>query len=145
MPDSRLLYDANAMSAFHLQGKSHIVTIAKWIQGKLRKQGAGNKTEKKPVIYFQEKNLPLVVNKTNRAIIAGMYGNEIDNWIGKKIEIYPTTTKFGNELKDCIRVKPKIPTGKPTQADEPEPAPELTDEDKRAIELAEAAEARSES
>ena len=139
MPDYRLFFDANSMSAHHLQGKSHIVTIAKWVAGKV---GHGNKQQKKPTIYFKERNLPLVVNKTNGAIIAGMYGTDINGWVGKKIEIYPTTTQFGSDTKDCIRVKPKIPTGNPTAAEpiETEESAELTDEDKAAIQAAEAQE-----
>lgn len=135
MPDYRLFYDANSMSAHHLQGKSHIVTIAKWVAGKV---GHGSKQQKKPTIYFKEKKLPLVVNKTNGALIAGMYGTNIDGWVGKTIEIYPTTTQFGSETKDCIRVRPKVPKGKPVKpdVDEPDndlPAEELTDDEKAII------------
>jgi hypothetical protein len=41
-----------------------------------------------------------------------MYGKDTDNWAGKWITIFPTTTEFGGETVDCIRVKPGVPSGK---------------------------------
>ncbi len=117
MPDYRLFFDANSMSAVHLQGQSHILTISKWVKGKL---GRGDKAQRKPIVYFKERELPLAINKTNGAILAQLYGKDIDQWVGKKIEIYPTTTQFGAEIKDCIRIKPHVPKGKASEVEVPE-------------------------
>jgi hypothetical protein len=119
MPDYRLFFDATALSAHHLQGKPQIVVISKWIAGKV---GHGAKAQKKPVLYFKDRTLPLAVNKTNGAIIAALYGRNLDGWIGKAIEIFPTTTQFGKDIVDCIRVTPKIPTGK-VSTEDPQPDP----------------------
>ncbi len=126
MPDYRLFFDANSMSAHHLQGKSHIVTISKWVKGTV---GHGNKVQRKPTIFFKERELPLVVNRTNGAIIAQLYGKDIDLWVGKRIELYATTTQFGAEVKDCIRIRPHIPKGKtsePEVTEQPADEPDLT-------------------
>ncbi len=138
MPDYRLFFESSSMSAHHLQGVSHIVTISKWIKGKV---GHGAKAQKKPVIYFKERELPLVVNKTIGAVIATLYGKDIDQWIGKRLEIYPTTTQFGPDIVDCIRVKPHIPKGKTSDVEVPAVVvaePELTDKIRAEMEKVEA-------
>ncbi len=72
--------------------------------------GEGGKRNKKPVIKYEGKELPHVIGKTVAKTIASLYGNDTKNWIGKKITIYGTTTEVGGETKDCIRVRPVIPT-----------------------------------
>ena len=48
-------------------------------------------------------------NITNGRTIAHLYGN-VENWIGKKITLYPTVD--GRNKKDCIRVRPEVPKEK---------------------------------
>ena len=98
--------------AFDLDGKSVTVTIERVKGGELT--GEGGKKTKKPLCYFKgsKTGKPLALNSTNCKAIAGMYGNDTDAWIGKRITIFPTTTNFGADIVDCIRVKPGIPTGK---------------------------------
>lgn len=72
--------------------------------------GEGGKRNKKPVVHFVGKKLPMVIGKTVAKTIAGLYGNDTKNWIGKRITIYGTTTEVGGETKDCIRVKPTVPS-----------------------------------
>lgn len=104
MADFRTMYDAQCLFAFHLQGKEVTVKIAKVDAGELI--GDKGKKSKKPMVYFEGKDLPLGLNKTNGKTISAMYGNDTSAWIGKHITIYPTTTKFGGETVDCIRVRP---------------------------------------
>lgn len=106
MPDYRTFYDSDFLYAYHLAGKSVVVTIEKVVGGTM---GHGAKKSKKPLVYFKGKAKPLGLNKTNGKTIATMYGNDTAAWVGERIEIYPTTTSFGNDTVDCIRVKPKQP------------------------------------
>jgi len=69
---------------------------------------SGGRKETRPVIRFSDAEKKLVLNKTNATAIAGMYGNETDAWIGKKITMYPTETQFGSETVDCIRVRKEV-------------------------------------
>jgi hypothetical protein len=61
--------------------------------------------EHKPVVYFQNHERGLVLNKTNANNIAHIYGDETDDWIGKEIILYPTIVDFQGRSVDAIRVK----------------------------------------
>jgi hypothetical protein len=107
MTDYRTLYSKDYVAAYDLGGKDVTVTITKVIAGDLT-DNKGKKT-KKPLVYFEGAEKALVLNATNGKTIAGMYGNICEDWIGKRITMFPTTTDVGGETKECIRVRPKIP------------------------------------
>jgi len=113
-----LLFPNAYLSADDFRGADVTMTIARLTVEDLRTNGGS--TEKKPCLYFVEiedkhkrgrmdDNKKLVLNKTNAKTIAAMYGNETDDWVGKRITLYPTTTKFGRDTVDCIRVRPSKP------------------------------------
>jgi hypothetical protein len=72
--------------------------------------------DRKPVAYFEGKEKGLVLNKTNANTIAFAYGDDMDEWRGGEIIIFPTTTDFQGRTVDAIRVKipPRKPAGSPT-------------------------------
>jgi len=118
--DVRTLYDKEFLYSFDLQGRDVTVTISKVTAGKL--VGQGGKSNKKPIIYFQGKEKGLGLNITNARTIAAMYGGfESEKWIGKRVTLYPTTTTFGSQTVDCIRIRPSVPGArtKDTPADAP--------------------------
>ena len=117
MPDFRTFFDSEYLYAFHLEGREVTVEIARVTGGELT--GTGGKKSRKPVLFFKGKKKPMACNKTNGKTIAAMYGNDVSKWVGKVITIYPTTTNFGNETVDCIRVKQGIPRGKAAEVDPP--------------------------
>jgi len=84
-----------------------------------------NSTEQKPVVYFDDTQKGLVLNKTNAFRIKGLYGSETGAWIGKKIILYPSETDFQGKTVPCIRVKG--PNAVP-DAQAPAEYPELNDE-----------------
>ena len=60
---------------------------------------------KKPVLYFEKTDKGLVLNKTNAKTIAEMYGNNTDEWIGKRIVLFRSECMaFGKEV-ECVRVR----------------------------------------
>ena len=65
--------------------------------------------ENKPVLHFKEEVKPLVLNKTNGRTIGSLHGEEVDNWIGKRIILFPTEVDFRGEMVDAIRVRKRIP------------------------------------
>lgn len=125
MPHWKSMMERDYLFAFDLQGKDCTLTIERVTGGEIK--GTGGKKSKKPLCYFKEgrDKRPLGLNSTNCKAIAAMYGNDTANWAGKRITIYPTTTNFGGETVDCIRVRPGIPNAKAApgelaQAPEPE-------------------------
>jgi hypothetical protein len=61
------------------------------------------------VLYFQKATKGLVLNRTNAMTIAGLYGDESDDWTGKRISIYPTRIRAFGAMQDTIRVREEIP------------------------------------
>ena len=114
-------FDREYLFAFDLQGKEVTLTIERVTAGELTSTG-GRKT-KKPLCFFKEgrEKKPLALNSTNCKTIAKLYGNDTDNWPGKRIIIYPTVTQMAGEDVDCIRVRPYLPNGAPAPA-KPEPS-----------------------
>jgi hypothetical protein len=56
-------------------------------------------------VFFDELDRPLVCNRTNFDAIAGLHGEETDNWRGTAIALFRTKTELGGDERDCIRVK----------------------------------------
>lgn len=67
--------------------------------------------EEKPVAYFEENILPMVLNVTNCKMIEKIYGTgNIYDWVGKKIQVIATKTKVAGESVACLRIENVIPT-----------------------------------
>jgi hypothetical protein len=78
----------------------------------LRIEEMGPERDKNPVLYFVGKQKGMVLGKTNGTTIAGLYGNETDDWRGKSIILYTEmSTNFGKTSR-VIRVAPSIPQPK---------------------------------
>ena len=120
MSDYRKMFDENWTKAWDLDGRDVIVTITGVTQG-LLKSAEKPSGSRKPVITLKGWPKPLALNKTNGAIIAGMYGVNTNDWKGKRITLYATTTSMGGKTVDCIRVRPGAPSG------QGQPAPVRTD------------------
>lgn len=123
MPHWKSLMDRNYLFSFDLQGRDVTLTIEKVVGGELVSEG-GRKS-KKPLVYFKEgkEKRPLAMNVTNCKTVASLYGNDVADWIGKRVTLFPTQTQKGNETVDCIRIRPTIPTGKAAAPKEPESEP----------------------
>lgn len=107
MPDFRKMYDSEFLYSFDLDGKDVTVTIDRVEAGTLT--GSGGRKTKKPVVYFEGRTKGLALCKTNARTIAALYTNDTDKWKGNKVTLYPTTTTFGPDTVECIRVRPQAP------------------------------------
>lgn len=116
--------DRKYMYAFDLGGRDVTVTIDKVEAGELNN---GTQKNKKPLAYFRESKSgkPLALNATNCKTIAAMYGNDTDDWIGKRVTLFPTTTHSPEGQVECIRIRPNKPAAKGQRP--PEPPPETGD------------------
>lgn len=106
----RMYDDTEMLYAYDLDGVRGdvVVVIEQVFAGELTGQ-KGRKT-KKPFIKFVGKEKKLALNKTNGKAIATMYGNDTDEWVGKPIAIYVTTTEFEGEQRECIRIRNRAPS-----------------------------------
>ena len=95
-------FPSNYVKASDLNGKPCPLTIRTCV---LEELGQGNDKEKKPVLYFQERQKGLVLNKTNANVIANAYGKMTEDWEGKTVEVYPARVEFKGNLVDAIRIR----------------------------------------
>lgn len=127
------------------------------VQIELVKKGevVGEKGRKKgmPFAHFVGKQKPLGLNATNCKTLAHLARSpNTDQWKGLWITLFVTKTDVGRETVDAIRIRPELAQPPPASARKSEPPPaqagsapaaqELSEADKRAIELAEAEEAK---
>jgi len=62
------------------------------------------------VKYATQANAPpMVLNITNTKMIASLYGDLYDNWVGKNIQVYATKVKAFGSVTTALRVRPIIP------------------------------------
>lgn len=95
------------LGAWSLNGDDRILTIKN--AGREIVTGANGKKEELLVIHWQENELPMVCNRTNAKTIAKLYSPYLEDWRGKKIQLFPTTTRFGGEIVECLRIRPTAP------------------------------------
>lgn len=106
------VFPSKYVKAADLDGKTVTLTILKVTMEEMTTHD--NKKANKPVVWFEKATKGFVINLTNALIIANLYGDETDNWTGKRISIYPTRVKAFGQMQDCIRVREEVPaTAKP--------------------------------
>ena len=104
--------EGKSIKAEDLQGKARKLKIAGY--DTVTFDGA-----QKVVLQFDGAQKGLVLNVTNAETITQNLGSdEIDEWIGKYITIYPTTTMFSGKTVPCIRVKEEMPEVKAETSDD---------------------------
>lgn len=97
-------FENDYVKAHELKGKDVTVTIMDIDLESLIMEG-GIKNDKM-VMSFKESPKKFVCNKTNGKLIAKVLkSTDSLTWTGKKITLYPTTTKCKGEVVDCIRVR----------------------------------------
>jgi hypothetical protein len=103
MPTIADFFPSKYLRAADLKGKAVTATIDKVSSYIFENDG---RKAVKPVISFKEDSLKdLVCNKTNAQLIAKLYGDDTDNWSGKKIGLAMELTAFKGNVTESIRVK----------------------------------------
>lgn len=96
------------LGAYSLNGQDMIVTIQS--ASKELIVGANGKKEECLVLRFKEPVMDMVCNRTNAKTITKVLATPyLEDWSGKRIQLYPTTTKFGGDVVECIRVRQTAP------------------------------------
>lgn len=109
------LFPSKYVKPADLNGKPVTLIVAKTVVEEL---GHGDQKEQKAVVYFEKATKGLVLNRTNAMTIAALYGDETDEWAGKRITIYATRVRAFGAMQDTIRVKSEVPA-RPLPAAQP--------------------------
>lgn len=98
MVNINTLYPSTYLKAADLQGKPANVTIRAVVMEKI-----GN--DIKPVLYFQNKEKGMVLNKTNGVTIAQAYGHDTDDWSGGALVVFPAYVEYQGKQVEGLRVR----------------------------------------
>jgi hypothetical protein len=69
--------------------------------------GTGGKKEECTVAHLKGVK-PFILNATNSKTIAKLYGPYIEDWAGKRITLYASTTKMAGDTVECLRIRPQV-------------------------------------
>ena len=92
-------FPSRYLTAADLGGQDQRVTITEYSYETLG-------TDQRVVLGLQEISKKWVLNKTNAMTVAKQYGNEIDNWVGQLVTLYPTYVEVKGEQVIAIRGRP---------------------------------------
>lgn len=102
-------FNPDYLGAYSIEDGQDIVATIKSV-GVETVTGDGGKKEDCLVARFVENYKPMILNKTNCKSISKIHKSpDTDTWVGKKIQIYATTTKFGRDIVDCLRIRETVP------------------------------------
>ena len=102
------LINPDYLGAYSLDGMSELnVTIEKVVREMVT--GTGGKKEECTVAYLKRQK-PFIINRTNGKMITKVLKSPyVEEWCGKTITLYATTTKVAGEEVECLRVRPVAP------------------------------------
>lgn len=98
MVNVNTLYPSNYLKAPDLMGKTAKLKIRAVVMEKIG-------SDIKPVLYFQNREKGMVMNKTNGMTISQAYGPDTDAWIGGEVEIYAAYVDFQGKQVEGLRVR----------------------------------------
>ena len=111
------LINPDYLGAYSLEAGNDMILTIKSVKREMI-TGTGGKKEECPVCHWQENQKPMILNVTNMKSIAKMYGPYIENWAGKRVQIYASTTKFGGDTVECLRIRKDPPEEKQIACEE---------------------------
>ena len=100
------LVDPRYIGAYALpNGDDMTVTIEKVVKETITMMGG--KKEDHTIAYIKGQK-PMILNATNSKSIHKLYGPFIEDWEGKPVTLFASTTKMGGELVECLRIRPTV-------------------------------------
>ena len=103
MPSYKTVFGSGWLKTEDLQGRQIPVTIDT-VGPRVIETDEGEK--EKLVAKFVGKDKELILNMTNCDMLAQITGTEdYDRWVGARVVLYPTTTRFGNKTVPCLRIR----------------------------------------
>jgi hypothetical protein len=68
-------------------------------------EAVGQDRTEKPIVYFRQTQLGLVLNRTNAARLAASLGDETDGWAGQQIVLETEQVPMRGQMVNSIRVR----------------------------------------
>lgn len=93
------------------------LTITSIKRARLDSLDAGGGSRDALVVYFGEAEKGWVLNKTNAKCLSAMFGNRVDDWIGKRVTLCTEMVGLGRERVLGIRVVGSPDIARPIVAD----------------------------
>lgn len=103
MLGGKLLNPSAYLADVELHGKDVTLTVAGITREEVFMEG--NKKDTKPILSFEKTPKKFILNRTNEKAMVKLYGVNAEDWIGKRVTLYPTTCKVKGEVTGCIRVR----------------------------------------
>lgn len=69
------------------------------------KAEVGKEKQVKSRLHFDEFNRPLVINRTIVKTLIDLFGNDTDEWIGERCNMYVSETSLNGDVVRCIRLR----------------------------------------
>lgn len=101
------LVNPDYIGAYALPDGEDLVVTIDYVQLEVVK-GTGGKEEQCSVAHLVGQK-PLILNMTNSKTIHKLYGPYIEDWRGKQITLFASTTKLAGEMVECLRIRPAAP------------------------------------
>lgn len=76
----------------------------------------GQEKEVKPILRFAGENRGLVLNRVNGSMLQALYGNDVNAWLSKPIELYRDLVQFGGKTVPAVRLRQPQSVAQPLQA-----------------------------
>jgi hypothetical protein len=109
-------HSSRFLGAADLGGVAHVVQIAS-IEREQMQDGKA-----KPAIRFVGKQKALLVNKTNWGTLGAAFGKDLNNWVGRSIELFVMPCQGPNGMTQGIRVRPVNQASTVSSAETPQRA-----------------------
>ena len=102
------LMNTDYIGAYSLdEGKDMIVTVSSVAKEEVT--GDGGKKESLVVAQLKD-NKPFIINATNAKSITKVVGSPyIEDWAGKSVTLFVSTTRLGKDMVECLRVRDFAP------------------------------------
>ena len=110
------LVNMDYLGAYALpDGNDLTLTISKVVKEVVT--GNSGRKEQCMVMYFKEPDYkPMILNRTNAKSIQALVKTQeypqgspmIEDWIGHKVTLYGSTTRFGGDVVECLRIRPTV-------------------------------------
>lgn len=100
------LVNPDYIGAYALPDGQDLTVTIDYVQNEVV-TGSGGKKEECMVAHLVGQK-PLILNMTNSKSIHKLYGPYIEDWKGKQITLYASTTKLAGEAVECLRIRPNV-------------------------------------
>lgn len=92
------------LKAADLKGKKVRVRIESWTTHTFKQQDGSERPQVS--LSFAGTTKKLGLNKINAKMIASMYGDDVENWVGQEVTLYPSKTpNLQGNIVDCVRIE----------------------------------------